>query len=461
MPGKTVTQSELRARLMAGQSAGAGYAGKKAEPLQIPNRPAPAEQPALRQHTLSDNGFSGNMTRTPVPMKDGKPVYVDYAGGRTLTEKPEEMTHLHGNVLVSKTHPRIAFRGKLDSLSAEILRVQEAAWEAGETELAGHLQEVLDYVRDILGAEVKDEPLRGIRLEGMDAAAIRYASHHIRETAGIDHPIPDHRMGACAMALNRLRTEVRETELAAAQAFADESGRCARKDIVEGLNRLSSYVYILFCREAARQMNPSKDTAVSPGKAAAGPIPVEVSARHVHLTEETIVRLFGPDRPLTYVRDLSQPGQFLSKEKVGIIGPKGSFESVSILGPLRKELQVEISLNDARVLGIQPPIRLSGDLKGSADLTITGPAGQIRARECAIVAKEHLHMPTELASAYGVRDGEHVRIRVETDRPVTLDDVIVRVSDTAGLAVHIDTDQANAAQVTGTVPGHLLKEQNV
>ena len=459
MPGKSVTLSELRARIRAGQPAETGSAFS-AEPVwQKPMLSVPAKQPVQRHSAPSENGFSGTMSRSPVPMRDGRPVYVDAASGRYMSEKPEEMTHLKGNLLVPKTHPRIAFRGQLDSLTAEILCMQEAACSAGNRELAGELQGVLEYTRTILGAEVKEEPLQEIWLEGMDAAAIRRASHNIREAAGIDHPIPDFRMGAQAVSLNRLRTKIRETELAAARAFTNTAGYCSRQDIVEGLNRLSSYVYILFCREAARQQKrPGSGASPAESTTAANPIPVEVSARHVHLSEDTIARLFGRGYQLTYVRDLSQPGQFLSAEKVKLAGPKGVFERVSILGPLRKELQAEISLSDARVLGIEAPIRLSGDLKGAADLTISGPAGTIQARECAIVAKEHLHMPTEMASEYGVRDGEHVRIRVDTERGMTLDDVIVRVSDTAGLAVHIDTDQANAAQVKGEVSGYLLKK---
>ena len=187
------------------------------------------------------------------------------------------------------------------------------------------------------------------------------------------------------------------------------------------------------------------------------PIPVEVSARHVHLSKEVLRALFGGNYELTPKRELSQPGQFLSEEKIKVIGPKGVFPKVSILGPLRDEVQVEISLSDARLLGVKAPVNQSGDLTGAADVTLVGPMGKIEVRGCAIVAKEHLHMPTDLAGAYGVSDGEHVHIRMISERGVTLDDVIVRVSDSAGLAVHIDTDQANAANIGNTVEGYILR----
>ena len=451
---RIVTQSELRAR---------------AQGVSVPSAAPPVARPAS----------SDTMSRTPIPVQDGRPQYVDAETGQTLSEKPEELTHLHGNLLVYKTHPRIVFRGKLDTLMAEILSTQVLAREANDGPLSDHLEEVLDFSRAILGAEVKEEVLPEIHMEGMDTAGIRYASHHVRESCGIEHPIPKADMGALAMALNRLRTEIRETELAAAQAFTDAEGHCARKDIVEGLNRLSSYVYLLFCREVAKQRSrkpageaagrteirpgaaitpaPAMQSTVTAGSATTPAIPVEVSARHVHLSKEALCILFGGNYALTPVRALSQPGQFLSEEKIKVISPKGQFTRVSILGPLRDEVQVEISLSDARMLGVKAPIRLSGDLRDAADVTLVGPMGQIDARGSAIVAKEHLHMPTELAGVYGVHDGEHVRIRMQSERGATLDDVIVRVSDTAGLAVHIDTDQANAAGVGDVVEGYILR----
>lgn len=208
----------------------------------------PAAQDFIREHRIVLNyvksGEQKVMTRTPIPVHDGKAAFVDARTGETLEKKGEDMTHLRGNLLVPKTHPRIEFRGRLDSLTAEILGVQLLAAEE-EPRVAEDLEDVLGCVRAILGAEVKDEPLAPGPLLGMDSAELRYCSHHVKETLGIDHPIPNYRMGRLCVALNRLRTQVRETELSAARAFPGGE----RQDIIEALNRLSSCVYILFCRK--------------------------------------------------------------------------------------------------------------------------------------------------------------------------------------------------------------------
>lgn len=213
----------------------------------------PAAKDFVREHHIeisyrSSRPAGQTMTRTPIPVKNGKAIYIDHQTGQELTEKPEEMTHLCGNQLVSKQHPRIAFRGKMDSLMAEFLLVQT---EIDAPQLVQDLAELLDYTRHILAAEVKEEILPELQLLGMNSAAIRYASHRVKETIGIDHPVPDCRMGRACVLLNHLRTKVRECELSAVTAFLREDGSCGRKDIVEALNRLSSCVYILFCRQAA------------------------------------------------------------------------------------------------------------------------------------------------------------------------------------------------------------------
>ncbi|MDR2136578.1 MAG: phosphate propanoyltransferase [Treponema sp.] len=185
---------------------------------------------------------------------------------------------------------------------------------------------------------------------------------------------------------------------------------------------------------------------------AEGPaIPVEVSARHVHLTQEALDTLFGPRAGLTEKRALSQPGEFLSEERVRLIGPKGDIGNVAILGPLRKAVQAEISLTDARILGVEAPLRLSGNLSGAADLYIAGPAGVLHAKGAAIVAKNHIHLRPQDAKALGVLDGASVRVRVNTERPLVFEDVAVRVRETFMPAMHIDFDEANACMPgTGT-----------
>ncbi len=193
-----------------------------------------------------------SMTVEPIAPAGGAPRYVIEATGEAVEEKPEEMTHLRGNRLVPKTHPRILFRGKVDSLMAAFLSAEVTAAEENRRNVLEGLEELLGFLRQILAAEVKEEPLGEIRLLGLDSGGIRRVSHHVQEEIGIPHPIPSYTMGRLAMELNALRTQVRETELAAALAF-DQGGRCTRPDLVEGLNRLSSAVYILFCRLAAEQ----------------------------------------------------------------------------------------------------------------------------------------------------------------------------------------------------------------
>ena len=187
-------------------------------------------------------------------------------------------------------------------------------------------------------------------------------------------------------------------------------------------------------------------------------IPVEISARHVHLSRADKEVLFGAGYTLTRKRDLSQPGQYLSEERVKLVTQSGEIANVAVLGPERKETQVELSLTDARVLGLKPPIRLSGDLRGAADVIIVGPKGVITAKSSVIVAKAHVHMTPDDAKEYGVEHGQSVNIRIGTERSVTLNDVQIRVSKDFALAVHIDYDEANAAQVSGgNIVGCLQK----
>lgn len=173
-------------------------------------------------------------------------------------------------------------------------------------------------------------------------------------------------------------------------------------------------------------------------------IMVEASGRHVHLSEKDIEKLFGKGYKLTPQKNLSQLGQFACEERVTLIGPKNIYKNVAVLGPAREETQVEISLSDARFLGINAPLRMSGDLSGAADLIIATDKEAIAVKQCAIVAKNHIHMTPAQASQWGFSDGQHVSVLMKTQRPISFNDVIIRVSKTAGLAMHIDFDEANA-----------------
>lgn len=201
------------------------------------------------------------------------------------------------------------------------------------------------------------------------------------------------------------------------------------------------------CAPAARKCQESH----APG----GVVPVEVSARHVHLTQEAVECLYGEGHHLTKKRDLSQPGEFLSEERVKIVTAKGEFSNVAVLGPTRSAVQVELSLTDSKSLGIKAPVNLSGDLSGAANVLLIGPKGIYRADQSAIVAKTHIHMTPRDAESFGVKDGQKVRVQLQSDRPATLDDVIIRVKDSFSLAMHIDFDEANAAGVTGDTTGKI------
>ena len=185
---------------------------------------------------------------------------------------------------------------------------------------------------------------------------------------------------------------------------------------------------------------------------------VEVSARHIHVTQADMDILFGKGSELHPVKELSQPGQFASEEKLTLKGPKGSL-TARILGPLRSETQVEVSLTEARQLGVKAQIRESGDLEGTTgDLTLVGPAGEIALTKGVIAAKRHVHMTPADAEKYGVTNGEVVAVKIETaDRSVVFGDTVIRVSDKYSLAMHIDTDEANAAAISGTVQGEIVK----
>ena len=171
-------------------------------------------------------------------------------------------------------------------------------------------------------------------------------------------------------------------------------------------------------------------------------VELEASGRHVHVTREQAEVLFG--HPLTPQRPLSQPGQYLAQERVTVIGPKGDFRNVAVLGPERKEGQVEISLTDGRSLGIDAPVRLSGDVKGSPGAVLVGSRGRVTLEQGVIAAKRHIHLTPEAAQGFGVRDKQIVKLRTLTGRPVTFEDVVVRVSPDFAPYAHLDYDEANA-----------------
>lgn len=187
-------------------------------------------------------------------------------------------------------------------------------------------------------------------------------------------------------------------------------------------------------------------------------VPVGVSNRHIHLSQEDLERLFGPGYQLRKQKDLKQYGQFAAEETVTLIGPKGKISNVRILGPVRKQTQVEISRTDSYVLGVDPPIRDSGDLAGSEGITIRGPRGEITIDEGVIIAFRHIHFSLEDAARFGVRDKQLVAVEVEGTRSLILENVLCRVHKDYRLEFHIDTDEANAAGLRNGMEVEVIRE---
>ncbi len=186
---------------------------------------------------------------------------------------------------------------------------------------------------------------------------------------------------------------------------------------------------------------------------------IETSARHVHVSQADLETLFGKGYELTHKKDLSQPGQFACEERVQVIGAKGSFPKVSILGPVRPDTQVELSASDARSIGVDAPCRESGDIAGSGACKLVGPAGEVELSQGVIVAKRHIHATPADAEKYGVEDKQIVSVKVESDgRNLVFGDVVVRVSPSYALAMHIDTDESNAAFAKPGLMGEIITD---
>ena len=185
---------------------------------------------------------------------------------------------------------------------------------------------------------------------------------------------------------------------------------------------------------------------------------VETSARHIHLSAKDLETLFGAGAHLTFKKELSQPGQFACEERLTIEGPKKSIPNVIVLGPTRNATQVELSFTDARTLGLTAPVRESGDIAGTPGCKLIGPAGEVEITEGVIIAKRHIHMTPADAEAFGVEDKQVVSVAIDSaDRKTVYGDVVVRVNPSFALAMHIDTDEANAACAFGKCEGTIVK----
>ena len=189
-------------------------------------------------------------------------------------------------------------------------------------------------------------------------------------------------------------------------------------------------------------MNPTEIEKLTQAVMARLFVPIEASGRHVHVTKAQAQALFG--HCLTPERPLSQPGQFLAKERLSIIGPKGEFHNVAVLGPERNEAQIEISLTDGKTLGLTPPIHLSGKTAGTPGAILSGPHGQVKVEQGVMAAQRHIHLSPEEGRSFGVSDKQVVRLQVFSHRPVIFEDVVVRIHPDFRAAVHLDYDEANA-----------------
>ena len=188
-----------------------------------------------------------------------------------------------------------------------------------------------------------------------------------------------------------------------------------------------------------------------------GFIEIEASGRHIHLSREEVEELFGKDYQLTKVKDLSQPGQYVCKERVTLIGPKGTIPNVVVLGPEREHSQIEISKTDANILGIHPHLKASGKIEGTPGIEMSVHGKTISLRSGVIVAERHIHMRPEDANPFSLKDGDRVDVEVNTERPVIFKNVNVRVSDKADTFMHIDYDEANACGLSGKTYGLIKK----
>lgn len=186
------------------------------------------------------------------------------------------------------------------------------------------------------------------------------------------------------------------------------------------------------------------------------PVPIEASARHVHLSKEAVELLFGAGATLTKKRDLSQPGEFLSEQRLKLVTAKGEIANVAVLGPERKAVQAELSMTDCRTLGIKAPVNLSGDLSGAGDVYLVSERAVLDAKGSVIVAQNHIHMTPADAEYYCVTDGQSVSVKTNTSRPVSFDNVIIRVNKNFALAMHIDFDEANACLLGKNDTGKIV-----
>lgn len=353
------------------------------------------------------------------------------AGVLAFLERTDGLTAGQSEEMLNKKSGLLGLSG----ISSDLREILKAADEGNARALLA-LKAFCYRVRKYLGAYVAamggvdavvftggigqgSAEVRALVLQGLEFMGLQFDPQRNREARGFDE--------VC-----RLSTD--ESKVAVLVVPADEERMMAREAL-----RTISRSYISRVLEAQKQQ----------------PFLVEVSAHHIHLTQEHVEALFGPGHQLTKHADLSQPGQYACKEQLAIVGPKGRIERVRVLGPARKYTQIEIAMTEQFKLGIQPPIRESGDIADSPGCTLESPAGSVKVDRGVICALRHVHMTPEDALRYGVRDKSIVRVRITGDRELVFGDVLIRVDPGFALAMHIDTDEANAAHVQTGAQGYI------
>ncbi len=358
------------------------------------------------------------------------------AGILAFLERSEGLSAVQAETLLNKQSGLLGLSG----VSSDMREVLKAADEGNARALIA-LKAYCYRVRKYIGAYVAamggmdvvvftggigqgSAMVRALALQGLDCMGIALDEERNREARGFED--------AC-----RISTD--DSKITVLIVPADEERMMAREAL-----RALSRSYLTHVLEAQKRE----------------PFLVEVSAHHIHLAQEHVEALFGKGHQLTRHSDLSQPGQYACKEQLAIVGPKGRIERVRVLGPARKYTQIEIAMTEQFKIGVHPPIRESGDIANTPGCTLESPTGSVRLDGGVICALRHVHMTPEDALRYGVRDKSVVRVRVEGDRELVFGDVLVRVDPTFALAMHIDTDEANAANVQTGAKGYIEGIQN-
>jgi len=323
----------------------------------------------------------------------------------------------------------------LSGLSSDVLALTEAA-DRGDAAALLAVQVFCHRSRKYLSAYV------GL-LGGVDAIVF---------TGGVGENSPGTRARICQgldwMGIVLDETLNRSVRAGPGQVFEISARQSRARVLVVGSNEERT-----IARHTVRALSHARVTQVMRTKQR--PIPIGISSHHVHLTQEHVEILFGPRHTLTWYADLTQPGQYACQEQVSVIGPKGRTDRVRVLGPVRPESQVEIARTEEFKLGVDAPVRLSSDLDGTPGITLEGPCGQVRLERGVICARRHIHMSPEDALEFAVRDRDAVRIRVPGERSLIFGDVVVRVDPSFRLDMHIDTDEANAAELSPGAVGYL------